>query len=156
LGIREVGEVTGRLLAEHFRNLEDLMAADQATLEAIPDIGPSVARHIMTFFQQPHNLEVIRKLLDNGVFWDPLPERPPIEELPLAGKIFVVTGTLEHFTRDQASEAITALGGKVTSSVSKKTDYVVTGRDPGSKATKALDLGIDLLQEEDFIHLLKG
>jgi len=94
--------------------------------------------------------------LDNGVFWDPLPERPPIEELPLAGKIFVVTGTLEHFTRDQASEAITALGGKVTSSVSKKTDYVVTGRDPGSKATKALDLGIDLLQEEDFIHLLKG
>lgn len=156
LGIREVGEVTGRLLAEHFRNLEDLMAADQATLEAIPDIGPSVARHITTFFQQPHNLEVIRKLLDNGVFWDPLPERPPTEELPLAGKIFVVTGTLERFTRDQASEAITALGGKVTSSVSKKTDYVVSGRDPGSKATKALDLGIELLLEEDFIRLLKG
>ena len=156
LGIREVGEVTGRLLAEHFRNLEDLMAADQATLEAIPDIGPSVARHIMTFFQQPHNLEVIRKLLDNGVFWDPLPERPPTEKLPLAGKIFVVTGTLERFTRDQASEAITALGGKVTSSVSKKTDYVVSGRDPGSKATKALDLGIELLLEEDFIRLLKG
>ena len=156
LGIREVGEVTGRLLAEHFRHLEDLMAADQATLEAIPDIGPSVARHIMTFFQQPHNLEVIRKLLDNGVFWDPLPERPPTEKLPLAGKIFVVTGTLERFTRDQASEAITALGGKVTSSVSKKTDYVVSGRDPGSKATKALDLGIELLLEEDFIRLLKG
>ncbi len=156
LGIREVGEVTGRLLAEHFRNLEDLMVADQASLEAIPDIGPSVARHIMTFFQQPHNLEVIRKLLDNGVFWDPLPERPPTEALPLAGKIFVVTGTLDQFTRDQASEAITALGGRVTSSVSKKTDYVVTGRDPGSKATKALDLGIELLLEEDFIRLLKG
>ncbi|TSA02776.1 MAG: NAD-dependent DNA ligase LigA [Methylococcus sp.] len=155
LGIREVGEVTGRLLADHFRQFEDLMAADTASLEAIPDIGPSVAQHIVTFFQQPHNREVIRKLLDNGVFWDPLPARPATEALPLAGKVFVVTGTLDGFTRDQASAAIITLGGKVTSSVSKKTDYVVIGKEPGSKASKARDLGIDLLLEEDFIHLLK-
>lgn len=156
LGIREVGEVTARTLAEHFRDLERLMAADEATLLAVPDVGPAVARHIHTFFRQPHNREVIQHLMDAGIHWDPLPERPAATVLPLAGKTFVITGTLDSLSREEAKSRVLALGGKAAGSVSKKTDYVVAGAEPGAKLTKALQLGVQVLDEAEFLLLCEG
>lgn len=156
LGIREVGEVTARTLAEYFRELEPLAAADEETLQAVPDVGPSVARHIFTFFRQPHNREVIQRLLDSGIHWDPLPERPADVLLPLAGKTFVITGTLDSLSREEAKARVLALGGKAVGSVSKKTDYVVAGAEPGSKLTKARELGIKVLDEAEFLSLCEG
>lgn len=153
LGIREVGEVTARTLAEYFRELEALMAADEETLQTVPDIGPTVARHVFTFFRQPRNREVIQGLRDAGVRWDPLPERPPEAARPLAGKTFVITGTLPGLTREEAKARVLALGGKAAGSVSRKTDYVVAGADPGSKLAKARELGIPVLDEAGFLQL---
>jgi len=153
LGIREVGEVTARTLAEHFRELEALMATDEETLQTVPDVGPSVAQHVHTFFRQPHNREVICGLLAAGLHWAPMPERPPATALPLAGKTFVITGTLPGLTREEAKARVLALGGKAAGSVSKRTDYVVAGADPGSKLTKARELGIPVLDEAGFLEL---
>ena len=153
LGIREVGEVTARNLAEHFRELEPLMVADEDELQTVPDVGPSVAGHVHTFFQQPHNREVIQGLLDDGVHWEAMPERPPATELPLAGKTLVITGTLERLSREEAKALVLSLGGKAAGSVSKKTDYVVAGAEPGSKLAKAAELGIPVLDETEFLHL---
>jgi len=156
LGIREVGEVTARTLAEYFRELEPLAAADEETLQTVPDVGPSVARHVYTFFRQPHNLEVIHRLLGSGIHWDPLPERPADTVLPLAGKTFVITGTLDSLSREEAKARVLALGGKAVGSVSKKTDYVVAGAEPGSKLTKAQEVGIKVLDEAEFLSLCDG
>ena len=152
IGIREVGESTAAALARHFGALDAIMAADEDTLTAIPDIGPIVARHIRTFFEQEHNRETIQALRDAGVTWDEntIEERPQ----PLAGETWVLTGTLEVMTRDQAKEHLLALGAKVSGSVSKKTAAVVAGPGAGSKLTKAESLGVTVLDEAAFLERL--
>jgi len=154
LGIHDVGEATARALAMHFGSLDAVMHADEETLMAVPDIGPVVADSIRRFFKQKHNREVINKLLKAGIEWPDI-EVKSAEELPLQGKTFVLTGTLSSMSRDEAKAALMALGAKVTGSVSKKTDYVVVGEDPGSKADKAEQLGIEMLDETAFQKLIK-
>jgi DNA ligase (NAD+) len=156
LGIRDVGEATAAALAMHFSTLEDLLEATQEQIQEVPDIGPVVAAHVHHFFQQPHNLEVLAQLRKHGVHWPALPKRSAKSEGPLSGKTFVLTGTLESMSRDEASDRLTALGGKVSSSVSKKTSYVVAGADPGSKLKKAQELGVEVLDEEGLLKLLSG
>ncbi len=146
LGIANVGEATALSLALHFGNLEDLMAADEEQLQQVEDIGPVVAHSLYTFFRQPHNRAVIDKLLHAGVKW-PAIEKRIVETLPLAGKTFVITGTLESMSRDEAKARLQALGAKVSGSVSQKTNYLVAGSDPGSKHDKAVALGITILDE---------
>ena len=150
LGIREVGETTAQTLAREFGELEPLMAADIEALEAVHDIGPVVARHIVDFFAERHNRDVIEKLREAGISW-PTTERP--QHQPLAGKIFVLTGTLS-MPRSELKEQLQLLGAKVTASVSKKTDYVVVGEDPGSKHDKALQLGVTVLGEAECLQLI--
>ena len=152
LGIREVGEATARALARHFGTLEKIGQASIDELLAVPDVGPVVAKHIYDFFKEKHNLEVIRRLRDKGVHW---PDLKVEKSQPLAGKTFVLTGTLSAMTRDEAKEQLIALGAKASGSVSKKTDYVIAGDSPGSKYDKAVELGIDILDEQRFLNLLK-
>ena len=149
LGIREVGEATARALALHFIELDKLIAAEQAELLEIEDVGPVVAHHIHTFFRQQHNLDVIQRLLDAGVNWPE--EKPVYADSALAGKTIVLTGTLENLSRSEAKEKLLALGAKVAGSVSAKTDYVVAGRDAGSKLNKAQSLGIEVVDEATLI-----
>ncbi len=153
LGIREVGEVTAQSLARHFGDLDALMNADEETLQEVEDVGPVVARHVHAFFQQPHNREVIDGLLEAGVHW-PKPDKPA-DKGPLAGKTFVLTGSLPEMTRDEASDALTALGAKVTSSVSKKTTALVAGEAGGSKLDRAEKLGVPVLDADAFARLLE-
>ncbi|MFZ1640182.1 MAG: NAD-dependent DNA ligase LigA [Candidatus Contendobacter sp.] len=153
LGIREVGEATALTLAGHFGALEALMAADEERLRQAPDIGPVVAAAIRAFFQEPHNQQVIARLRAAGVRW-PETAAKLLAEQALAGKTFVLTGTLESLSRDQASDRLRALGAKVSGSVSKKTDYVVAGRDAGSKLDKARELGVTVLDEAGLLALL--
>jgi DNA ligase (NAD+) len=154
LGIRNVGETTARDLAQHFGALEPLMDADEAALEEVPDVGPVVAVSIGRFFAERHNRDVIAALRRHGVRWEEGARRPPAAGR-LAGRTFVLTGTLPGLSREQAAELIESLGGKVTGSVSKNTDYVVVGADPGSKLAKAESLGIALLDEAALKRLLK-
>lgn len=146
LGIREVGEATARSLATYFTDLDSLMAADEGALLEIEDVGPVVAYHIQTFFRQPHNREVIQRLLDAGVNW-PQEQRPAADSV-LSGKTVVLTGTLETLSRSEAKERLLALGARVAGSVSAKTDYVVAGRDAGSKLAKAESLGVTVVDEK--------
>ena len=150
LGIREVGEATARSLALHFVELDKLIAAKEDELIEIEDVGPVVAHHIYTFFQQTHNLDVIQRLLDAGINWPE--EKPVYADSKLAGKTIVLTGTLENLSRSEAKEKLLALGAKVAGSVSAKTDYVVAGRDAGSKLNKAQSLGIDVVDEATLIQ----
>jgi len=153
LGIREVGDATARSLASHFGNLSAIQSASQETLEEVADVGPIVARHIVTFFLQSHNQEVINDLLAAGVHW------PDVEiktDQPLQGKTFVITGTLESMKRDEAKQRLLELGAKVTGSVSKKTDYVVAGSEPGSKVEKARQLNVEILDEAGLLSLIKS
>ena len=152
LGIREVGEATSQTLARHFGTLEALEQADEDRLQQVPDIGPVVAAHIAAFFRQPHNREVIDKLLAAGIHW-PAVETLAAGEQPLAGKTFVLTGTLSR-PRNEVKAQLQALGAKVTGSVSKKTDYVVAGEAAGSKLARAEALGITVLDEEQLNNLL--
>jgi DNA ligase (NAD+) len=151
LGIREVGEVTARALAERFSTLDALQKVDQTALEAVPDVGPAVAEQVVAFFGEPHNREVIESLIERGVSW-PVVERRAVGSL--AGKTFVLTGSLESLTRDEAARLIRDAGGKVSSSVSKKTDYVVVGEAPGSKLEKAQSLGVAVLDEAAFTAMV--
>jgi len=147
LGIREVGEATAAGIAAHFGRFENLIAATDEDLQEVADVGPVVASRIKAFFGEAHNLEVITRLQDYGLEW---PESDPIETAAdgsLAGKTFVITGTLPTMTRDEAKLIIQAAGGKVTGSVSKKTDYLVAGEKAGSKLTKAEHLEISVLDE---------
>lgn len=153
LGIHDVGETTAQTLAHYFADLKALEKASQEQLLAVPDVGPAVSQSILHFFSQPHNREVVDKLLKAGIHW-PAVEKKSDEELPLKDKTFVVTGTLSIMGRDQAKAALQELGAKVTGSVSKKTDYVVVGENPGSKAEKAEALGVEILDEEQFIELI--
>ncbi len=153
LGIREVGEATALALARHFGSLEGIMQADTDELEKVPDVGPVVARHVRQFFAEGHNREIVAKLLQAGLSW---PQMASDSETPpaLQGKTFVVTGTLGAMSRDDARAAILALGGKVTSSVSAKTDYLVCGDKPGSKLARARKLGVTVLDERAFNAML--
>jgi DNA ligase (NAD+) len=153
LGIREVGEATARALGAHFGSLDGIMAADADTLQAVPDVGPTVAEHVASFFRESHNREVIERLREAGVHW---PEAEPkgSGKQPLAGLTFVLTGALESMTRDEAKQRLEALGAKVSGSVSGKTRYVVVGADPGSKLAKAQTLGVEVLDERGLLQLL--
>jgi DNA ligase (NAD+) len=154
LGIRTVGEATARDLAQHFGALEPLMDADETALEEVPDVGPVVAMSIRRFFAERHNRDVIAALRRHGVRWEEGARRPAAAGR-LGGKTFVLTGTLPGLSREQAAALIEARGGKVTGSVSKNTDYVVVGADPGSKLAKAESLGIALLDEDGLKRLLR-
>ncbi len=153
LGIREVGEATAKALASHFGTLEAIADADEEALQEVPDVGPIVAGHIRSFFDQSHNQETLQALKDAGVRW----QEEVVEqgEKPLQGETWVLTGTLSGMTRDEAREKLEALGAKVAGSVSKKTDCVVAGEAAGSKLAKAEQLGVPVLDEEGLLKLLK-
>lgn len=150
-GIRQVGQKAGKILAARFQNLDELMAADEEALTAIPDIGAITARSLLSWLQNPQSQHLIATLRDAGVDMSS-------KELPadtrLAGQTFVLTGALSHFTRDEAAGRLEALGAKVSGSVSKKTSYVVAGEAAGSKLKKANELGIPVLTEEELLALL--
>lgn len=152
LGIRLVGARAGKILARHFGAMDRLIEAGDEELTAIPEVGPKMAASIVAFFRDNASLALIEKLRRAGV--NMIEELPEAEDLPLAGKTFVLTGGLEKFSRKEAQDFIEKLGGKVSSSVSKKTDYVVAGADPGSKYDKARELGITILNEAEFVGLL--
>ncbi len=154
LGIREVGETTALRLAEHYRELEPLMEASEIALQNIPDIGPIVAAHIHAFFAQQHNLKVIHQLVASGVHWPKIVVAQP-DQQPLMGKTFVLTGKLETASRDEFKLRLRLQGATVSESVSKKTNYVVVGSDPGSKLAKAEKLGVEILDEAGLIRLLE-
>ena len=153
LGIREVGEATAQALATHFKKFDKIMSADAETFQTVPDVGPVVAKHLETFFQQKHNQEVIAKLLS-------VINLPDIVESTakqvLEKKTFVLTGTLSSMGRNEAKAKLQALGAKVTGSVSAKTSYVIAGADPGSKVDKAEKLGVRILTETEFDELLQN
>jgi len=153
LGIPQVGEATADLLAREFGDLDALLDADTERLTRIHGVGPNMADDIHAFFHEPHNRGVIAALRKAGVRWPAVAVKPRAAQ-PLAGKTFVLTGTLEAMTRDEAKERIQTLGGKVVGSVSKKTDYVVVGADPGSKADKARELEVAMLDESAFLKMI--
>ena len=153
LGIRHVGEATAKELARHFGKLDAIMAANEETLLQVSDVGPIVAKSLRTFFDQPHNREVVEQLRACGVTWQET-EPAPRAFMPLSGKTFVITGTLPNLSRDEAKEQVEAAGGKVAGSVSKKTDYVVAGADAGSKLVKAQALGVVVIDEAALLVLL--
>jgi DNA ligase (NAD+) len=154
LGIRHVGEATAKALARHFGKLDAIMDATEAQLLEVSDVGPIVAKSIRTFFDQPHNREVVEQLRACGLTWqegEPAVRAPQ----PLSGKTFVITGTLPGLSRDEAKDLIEAAGGKVAGSVSKKTDYVVAGTEAGSKLVKAEALGVAVIDEAALLALLE-
>jgi DNA ligase (NAD+) len=154
LGIREVGEATAKALASHFGSLETIAAADEEALQQVPDVGPIVAGHVRSFFDQPHNQETLAALKAAGVTWQ---EEAVVsaDDQPLAGETWVLTGTLSAMTRDEAKARLESLGAKVAGSVSKKTACVVAGEAAGSKLTKAEQLGVPVLDEAGLLDLLK-
>jgi DNA ligase (NAD+) len=154
LGIRFVGERTGQLLADHFASLDKLAKASEAELLEVEEVGPRVAQSILEFFAEPRNRKVIEKLRRAGLQFEQENVQKP--KGSLAGKQFVLTGTLPRYSRDEAKRMIEEAGGRVTGSVSKKTDYVVVGADPGSKLEKARSLGVKTVKEDELIELLRG
>ena len=156
LGIREVGEATARSLALHYGKLDNIMAATQEDLEEVDDVGPIVAGRIVHFFADEHNQQVIQALRLAGISWPETEPKPKEQqaELPLSGKTYVVTGTLSTMGRDEVKAKLQEYGAKVAGSVSKKTDCVIAGEKAGSKLTKANDLGIPVLDEQQAIELL--
>jgi DNA ligase (NAD+) len=153
LGIREVGEATAQTLARVFGSLEKLMAAEVDALLEAPDVGPVVAGHAHAFFRQPHNREVIDRLLAAGIRWQ-TPQSDARDAAPLSGMTYVLTGTLSAMTREKAKAALQALGARVTGSVSAKTTAVIAGDSPGSKVEKAASLDVPVLGEDDLMRLL--
>jgi DNA ligase (NAD+) len=155
LGLRHVGEATAKALARHFGKLDAIMDASEEQLLQVPDVGPIVAQSIHTFFQQPHNREVVEQLRASGLRWEE-GEPSPAAQLPLVGKTFVLTGTLPTLSREQAKEMLEAAGARVAGSVSKKTDYVVAGVEAGSKLDKARELDVAVIDEAGLQALLGG
>ena len=153
LGIRFVGDRTAKILADHFGSLDAIMAADRAELERVPEIGPKIAESITEFFSLESSQSLVTRLRQAGLNF--AQERAKEDSLPLAGKVFVLTGTLPTYSRDEAAQLIEAAGGKVTGSVSKKTDFVVAGEKAGSKLAKARQLGITVLDEASLLQLLQ-
>lgn len=154
LGIREVGEATARTLAQHFGSLDKLSQANEKTLQAIPDVGPIVAKHIGLFFQQTYNVAVIEKLKACGVHWQEEQLLPSAQNLPLAGQTVVLTGTLTSMTREEATRRLQTLGAKVGSTVSKRTTFVIAGAKAGSKLKKAQSLDVKVINEAELLALL--
>jgi len=154
LGIREVGDATASALAGFYGKLEAIMGAKEEDLQKVPDVGPIVASRIRAFFNESHNAEVIQRLRDSGVHWKDSKPAATATDGALAGKTFVLTGTLSGMTRNEAKDRIQAQGGKVTGSVSKKTDFVVYGDNPGSKFTKAQKLAVDTIDQNGLEKLL--
>lgn len=152
LGIRYVGERTAQTLANHFKNIDALSQASFKELTEVEDVGPKVAESIVFFFEQPENEELLQKLKEAGLNLSV--EEEIEEEKPLVGKTFVLTGKLTTLSREEAAEIIEKLGGKVSSSVSSKTNYVVIGESPGSKLTRARSLGVITLEEQEFLKLV--
>jgi DNA ligase (NAD+) len=152
LGIRHIGGQSAQILAEHFGSLKVLMASGQEELAEIDQIGPTMAKSIFEYFNDPENRSVIEQLIDSGV----KPEQPNIQRSEkLAGKTIVVTGTLENLSRQRAQQAIRQAGGKSSSSVSKKTDFVLAGENPGSKLDKARKLGVEVIDEKQFMKMIE-
>jgi DNA ligase (NAD+) len=152
LGIRDVGEATAESLARHFRTLGALRKATVADIEEVPDIGPITAAHIHAFLAEPRNAKVIDDLVDLGVRW-PEASAPVTRDGEFDGRTFVLTGRLASMSRDEAADIIRAMGGTVSGSVSKKTDFVVVGEDAGTKLRKATELGLRILDENEFLKL---
>ena len=146
LGIREVGEATALALAQHFGTLDGLLAADGAALQEVPDVGPIVAGHVLSFLAEPANRKLLQRLLAAGIHW-PEVERPR-QQAPLSGRSFVLTGTLETMTRDEATQRLVALGARLASSVSARTSVVVAGPGAGSKLARAEALDIEVWDEQ--------
>ena len=165
LGIREVGASTARTLASNFKTIDDLIKASYSQLLNLPDVGPVVARHIADFFAEKHNLEIIDRLVKRedgflfsaGIELTPLPQQSELnaDNQPFLGKTFVITGTLDSMDRNEAKAKLLSLGAKVSGSVSKKTFAVVCGSDPGSKFTKATELDVRIIYEEEFLRILQ-
>jgi len=156
LGIREVGEATALALARHFGTLEALMDASAERIQQVEDVGPIVAAHVATFFSSDDHINVIKALRNKGVTWPEVARAPADASATLAGRTVVLTGTLRSMTREEAEEALTARGAKVTGSVSKKTSFVVAGAEAGGKLARARELGVRVLDEEELRALLAG
>jgi DNA ligase (NAD+) len=153
LGIPEVGEVTAKHLANHFVTLDNIQTADKDALLDVSDVGGIVAENIVTFFQQPHNQEVINGLITAGVHWPTPQSQNRAVDSPFAGKVVVLTGSLMQISREDAKQLLEGLGAKVTGSVSAKTDYIIAGEKAGSKLTKAESLGVPVLSEQEWIEM---
>jgi DNA ligase (NAD+) len=156
LGIRDVGEATAAALAEHFQTLEAMIGRTADDFEAVRDVGPVVARHVAAFFAEQHNVDVVNQLRRSGVRWPEMSPAAAAEPGPLAGKTFVLTGTLSDLPRADAEEFIRRHGGRVSGSVSAKTSYVIAGEAAGSKLEKARSLGVRVLSEVEFAEMRKG
>lgn len=156
LGIQEIGEATARTLAQHFPSMQAIQQANLETLVALPDIGPVAAQAILHFFSQEHNVAMIERLLAAGIEWPVQATASQSSTHPLFKKKIVITGTLSRMSREDAKEHLLALGAQVVGSVSAKTDYVLVGLEPGSKLDKALELGIQILNEAAFLDLLES
>ena len=154
LGIREVGESTALNLANHFKTLEALKNADFEQLQAVPDVGEVVANRILAFWREPHNVDAVNDLIAQGIHWDAV-ETKEAGDNPFKGKIVVLTGTLSQMGRNEAKALLQEMGTKVSGSVSAKTDFVIAGDAAGSKLTKAQELGITVLSEDEFLALLQ-
>jgi DNA ligase (NAD+) len=153
LGIRDVGEATALALAQYFPQIADLRRASEEEIQRVPDVGPVVAKQTAAYFRDADNAAVVDRLLAAGINWPRV--MPPSNSGAQRDRTFVLTGTLSALTRDEATDAILRLGGKVSGSVSKKTDYVVAGAEAGSKLKKAEQLGVAILDEAAFLKLLK-
>jgi len=153
LGIREVGEATALNLARHFGSWPSLAAASEQQLLEVADVGPIVADHLRQFFDSASSMQVVKSLLDAGVSWPDI-ERPPLQNLPLTGQIWVVTGKLEALGREEAKTHLQALGAKVAGSVSPKTNCLVAGPGAGSKLVRANELGVKVIDEQSLLQLL--
>ena len=154
LGIRQVGQHIARVLAEHFKTLDAIMATDRETFESVHEVGPEIAASLESYFKEAHNRQVIQQLRDLGLTIEAVPETGPAAR-PFAGKTFVFTGGLERFSRDEAKQRVERLGGRAAASVSKQTDYVVAGAEAGSKLDQAKKLGVKVLSEAEFATLLE-
>lgn len=154
LGIRQVGQHIAKVLAREFGSLDEIMSADRERFQQIREIGPEISESLVLYWSEPHNREVIAQLQESGVQIAPGMATGDRRKSPLAGKTFVFTGGLDHFTRDGAKQAVEAAGARVSSSVSKKTSYLVVGQDPGSKLDQARTLGVTILTEQEFAALI--
>jgi len=154
LGIRHVGRHVAKVVADHFGSLDALRQVSEKALSEVPEIGPTIAQSVAAFFGRPETDELLRKLSNAGVVPQQLQKVEAAADSPILGKTFVFTGALSSFDRKEAEFLVNRLGGKASSNVSRKTDYVVVGDSPGSKHDKAVELGITILSEEQFARMV--